>query len=63
MDLGEFVYEVFETVCYKMHHKKDVLKVESSFWLHKMADHVSSQSKKKTTQFRGMFVWIIVFYF
>ena len=42
--------------------------VESSFWLHKMADCVSLQSKRKTTQFylctykRDMFVWIIILY-
>ena len=31
---------------------------------HKMTDSVSSQSKSKTTHFRGKFVWIIVlFYF
>ena len=28
-----------------------------------MADHVSRRGKRKTVQFRGMFVWIIVFYF
>ena len=28
-----------------------------------MADRVSRQGKRKTVQFRGMFVWIIVFYF
>ena len=28
-----------------------------------MADHVSRRCKRKTVQFRGMFVWIIVFYF
>ena len=29
--------------------------VESSFWLHKMADRVSSRSKRKTMQFLGIF--------
>ena len=29
----------------------------------KMADHVSRLGKRKTVQFIGMFVWIIVFYF
>ena len=28
-----------------------------------MADRVSRRGKRKTVQFRGMFVWIIVFYF
>ena len=28
--------------------------------LHEIADHVSSQSKRKTTHFRGIFVWIIL---
>ena len=28
-----------------------------------MADRVSRRGKRKTTQFGGMFVWIIVFYF
>ena len=28
-----------------------------------MADRVSKRDKRKTVQFRGMFVWIIVFYF
>ena len=57
--------------------KKDVVKVEyndphkhASKLHHRitqsaihMADRVSSQSKRKTTQFRGKCVWIIVFYF
>ena len=29
----------------------------------KMADRVSSRRKRKTVQFRGMLVWIIIFYF
>ena len=33
------------------------------FWLHKMADHVLSHLKRKIVQFRGMFVWLIIFYF
>ena len=28
-----------------------------------MAERVSQRGKRKTGQFRGMFVWIIVFYF
>jgi hypothetical protein len=28
-----------------------------------VADRVSRRGKRKTVQFRGMFVWIIVFYF
>ena len=36
--------------------------MESNFWI-PMADRVSSQSNRKTTQFRGKFVRIIVFYF
>ena len=34
---------------------------ESTFWLHKMADRVSSWRKRyKTVEFRGMFVWIMI---
>ena len=28
-----------------------------------MADRVSGRAKRKTVQVRGMFIWIIVFYF
>ena len=37
--------------------------VESCVLLHQLADHVSSQSKRKTTQFQGIFVWIIILFF
>ena len=37
-----------------------ILWSQNKFWRHKKADRVSAQSKWKTMQFRGIFVWIIV---